>query len=137
MAEQSVKTVAVVGCGVIGMGWATLFLAHGLKVIVSDPADGAEDAFKRYLEQARTFISEFGDFSHITSNYEFVRDIVPRLGEVDFVQEVRRSRCLPQSGGPARKRLDIRGSPADLSSKCSAERPRTTRLQAGSHEDTG
>ncbi|KAJ1334945.1 carnitine 3-dehydrogenase [Microdochium nivale] len=87
MAEQSVKTVAVVGCGVIGMGWATLFLAHGLKVIVSDPADGAEDAFKRYLEQARTFISEFGDFSHITSNYEFVRDIVPRLGEVDFVQE--------------------------------------------------
>ncbi|KAG9570498.1 hypothetical protein KCU71_g646, partial [Aureobasidium melanogenum] len=40
---SEVRTVVVVGCGVIGMGWATLFLAHGLKVIITDPAEGPEE----------------------------------------------------------------------------------------------
>jgi 3-hydroxyacyl-CoA dehydrogenase len=35
--------VAVVGTGVIGTGWAALFLAHGLDVVASDPAPGAAD----------------------------------------------------------------------------------------------
>ena len=34
--------VAVIGTGVIGASWATLFLARGLEVVASDPAPGAE-----------------------------------------------------------------------------------------------
>lgn len=45
--SQQVRTVAVVGCGVIGMSWATLFLARGLKIIVSDPLEGAEGSTLR------------------------------------------------------------------------------------------
>ncbi|KAJ5596379.1 hypothetical protein N7450_002837 [Penicillium hetheringtonii] len=84
---QEISTVAVVGCGVIGMGWATLFLSRGLKVIISDPVEGTKDAFKTYLDQARPFFEDRGDFEQVASNYEFVSDIVPRLAEVDFVQE--------------------------------------------------
>jgi 3-hydroxyacyl-CoA dehydrogenase len=85
---QEIRTVAIVGCGVIGMGWAVLFLSRGLKVIISDPAEGAKDAFKRYLDQARPFFESRGNFEQLATNYEFVHDIVPRLAEVDFVQEV-------------------------------------------------
>ncbi|KAH8651264.1 3-hydroxyacyl-CoA dehyrogenase [Xylariales sp. PMI_506] len=84
---QEISTVAIVGCGVIGMGWAVLFLSRGLKVIISDPAEGAEDALKRYLEQARPFFERLGIFEELATNYEFVRDIVPKLPEADFVQE--------------------------------------------------
>jgi 3-hydroxyacyl-CoA dehydrogenase len=85
---QDICTVAVVGCGVIGMGWTALFLSKGLRVIVSDPADGAEQFLKQYLDHAKPFFEEHGVSEQLTSNYEFVRDIVPRLTEVDFVQEV-------------------------------------------------
>ncbi|KAH6951954.1 hypothetical protein DER45DRAFT_511405 [Fusarium avenaceum] len=84
---QEIQTVAIVGCGVIGMGWAVLFMSQGLKVIISDPAEGAEESLKRYLEQARSFLEEHGSFDQLASNYEFVSDILPRLPEVDFVQE--------------------------------------------------
>ena len=39
---NSLDTVAIVGCGVIGAGWATHFLAQGYTVIATDPGDGAE-----------------------------------------------------------------------------------------------
>lgn len=85
------------------MGWTALFLARGKKVIISDPADGAEEALRRYLEQARPFLEEHGDFDQLTANYEFVRDIVPRLPEADFVQEVgtwRKDIAPAHSGSP-------------------------------------
>ncbi|RJE23427.1 3-hydroxyacyl-CoA dehydrogenase protein-domain protein [Aspergillus sclerotialis] len=84
---QETRTVAIVGCGVIGMGWATLFLSRGLKVILSDPAEGGKDALERYLDQARPFFEEHGNFEQVATNYEFVSDIVPRLPEAEFVQE--------------------------------------------------
>ncbi|KAF4336572.1 3-hydroxyacyl dehydrogenase [Fusarium beomiforme] len=84
---QEIRTVAIVGCGVIGMGWAVLFLSRGLKVIISDPAEGAQDALKRYFNQSQSYLEEYGDFEKLVSNYEFVCDIVPRLPEADFIQE--------------------------------------------------
>lgn len=86
---SEIRTVAVVGCGVIGMGWATLFLAHGLRVIITDPAEGAENRFQRYLKDALPLIVAPEKVAPLESNYEFVKDIFPILAEVDFVQEVR------------------------------------------------
>jgi 3-hydroxyacyl-CoA dehydrogenase len=40
--SEAIRTVAVVGAGVIGASWAAHFLAHGRKVVASDPAEGAE-----------------------------------------------------------------------------------------------
>ncbi|KAF4435085.1 major facilitator superfamily transporter [Fusarium acutatum] len=84
---QEIRTVAIVGCGVIGMGWAVLFLSRGLKVIISDPAEGAENVLKAYFEQSRSYLEGFGDYDKLISNYEFVHDIIPRLAEADFIQE--------------------------------------------------
>ncbi|KAF5711919.1 3-hydroxyacyl dehydrogenase [Fusarium mundagurra] len=84
---QEIRTVAIVGCGVIGMGWAVLFLSSGLKVIISDPVEGAENVLKAYFEQSRSYLEGFGDYDKLVSNYEFVYDIVPRLLEADFIQE--------------------------------------------------
>ena len=87
--SQHIRTVAVIGCGVIGASWATLFLSRGLKVIMSDPAEGAEEAFKRYLRDAWPALQAGRALEDsLAENYEFVDDVIPKLPEVDFVQEV-------------------------------------------------
>ena len=40
------RPVAVVGTGVIGASWAAHFLAHGLDVVATDPAPGAEERLR-------------------------------------------------------------------------------------------
>ena len=45
-----IARAAVVGTGVIGASWATVFLARGLHVAAADPALGAEDALRRAVE---------------------------------------------------------------------------------------
>lgn len=47
----SIKTVGVVGTGVIGASWTALFLANGLRVLVSDPAPGAKGRLAAYLDR--------------------------------------------------------------------------------------
>jgi len=43
------KTVAVLGCGVIGCSWAKLFLAHGYTVQVWDPAPNLHSRLLKYF----------------------------------------------------------------------------------------
>lgn len=50
LSKMSIRTVGIVGTGVIGASWTGLFLAHGLRVIVADPAPGAEEKLASYLE---------------------------------------------------------------------------------------
>jgi len=46
------ETVAVLGAGVIGASWASLFLASGYHVQVYDPVSGKEQQVRRYIENA-------------------------------------------------------------------------------------
>ena len=46
-----VRRVAVVGSGLIGAGWAAHFLAHGLDVVATDPAAGAEESLRRHIDR--------------------------------------------------------------------------------------
>ena len=86
---QQICTVAVIGCGVIGASWASLFLSRGLKVIISDPAQGAKENFKRYLQDAWPALQASRASEHTSSeNYEFVDDLAQALPDADFVQEV-------------------------------------------------
>lgn len=86
---QQIRTVAVIGCGVIGASWASLFLSRGLKVIISDPAEGVEEMFKRYLQDAWPALQASGTLGDIPAeSYKFVDDMASSLLEVDFVQEV-------------------------------------------------
>ncbi|MCJ1417196.1 hypothetical protein MMC32_003536 [Xylographa parallela] len=86
--STNIKTVGVVGTGVIGASWTALFLAKGLKVIVSDPAPGAEEKLAAYLEKQWPVLERIGvSLSASLSNYKFVSDIDSHLKSVDFVQE--------------------------------------------------
>jgi carnitine 3-dehydrogenase len=72
------RTVAVVGTGVIGASWAALFLADGLDVVATDPAPGAEDRLR--ADVAATGLDARGRLS-------FVDDVAEAVTGADFVQE--------------------------------------------------
>ena len=72
------RTVAVVGTGVIGASWTALFLSHGLDVVATDPAPGAEERLR--AEVAATGLAARGRLS-------FVGDVAEAVAGADFVQE--------------------------------------------------
>ncbi|WP_151770065.1 3-hydroxyacyl-CoA dehydrogenase NAD-binding domain-containing protein [Streptomyces abyssomicinicus] len=57
---MSAGHAAVAGTGVIGAGWAALFLAHGLDVRAHDPADGAEERLRESVRQAWPALARLG-----------------------------------------------------------------------------
>ncbi|KAK5705766.1 hypothetical protein LTR17_021401 [Elasticomyces elasticus] len=85
----SIRTVGVVGTGVIGASWTGLFLANGLKVLVSDPAPNAEEKLVAYLNSIWPTLREIGLAQNASlANYRFVgASIEAHYGELDFVQE--------------------------------------------------
>ena len=87
--SQSIRTVGVLGSGVIGASWASLFLAKGLKVIIADPAEGAREQFFKQVRNAWPALERLG-LSEGASlfNYEFVDHISERTPELDFIQDV-------------------------------------------------
>ena len=50
--QREIRNVAVVGAGVIGASWAALYLAWGFDVVATDPAPGAEENLRRYIDAA-------------------------------------------------------------------------------------
>lgn len=81
------KTVGVVGGGLIGMSWASLFLAQGCDVIVIDPDPDAADRLKAFLPTAWANLTALGLTSSDTAPTPTVTDDIAALRHVDFVQE--------------------------------------------------
>jgi len=86
----TIKTVGVVGTGVIGASWTALFLAHGLRVLVSDPAPDAEKHLTDYLKSVWPSLQQIGLHPEASlSNCTFVgKHFDDHCGKVDFIQEV-------------------------------------------------
>ena len=57
---QDIKTVAVIGTGVIGAGWAARILARGLNVVAWDPAPGWQNRLGAALENAWPALCKLG-----------------------------------------------------------------------------
>ncbi|WP_407492766.1 carnitine 3-dehydrogenase [Pseudooceanicola sp. MF1-13] len=55
------KTVAIIGAGVIGAGWAARFLLNGWDVRVFDPEPAARDRVEAVLQAARLALPGLGD----------------------------------------------------------------------------
>lgn len=93
--SNTVKTVGIIGTGVIGASWAALFLSRGLRVIATDPIEGAEDRLKSYIKNAWPTIQELrpstspgsSSIEECLKNLTFVDNIDDYLSEVDFIQE--------------------------------------------------
>ncbi|PHH61173.1 hypothetical protein CDD81_696 [Ophiocordyceps australis] len=86
---STIRTVGVVGTGVIGSSWIGLFLAHGLQVLVSDPAPDAEQKLADYLKRIWPTLEDIGLESGASiSNYKFIGATLDGyLDKVDFIQE--------------------------------------------------
>lgn len=92
---NTVRTIGIIGTGVIGASWTALFLSRGLTVIATDPIEGAEERLRAYIEKVWPTIQELRhDTSKITVsldecllNLTFVTSIDEHLSQVDFIQE--------------------------------------------------
>lgn len=86
-----IRSVGVIGTGVIGASWTALFLSKGLQVLVSDPAPNAEKSLAAHLEQFWPTLKEIGLAPGASlGNYRFVGSSLEKYyGEVDFIQEVK------------------------------------------------
>ncbi|MEJ1978276.1 MAG: 3-hydroxyacyl-CoA dehydrogenase NAD-binding domain-containing protein [Acetobacteraceae bacterium] len=72
-----IKTIAVVGAGLIGASWATYFLSRGLHVVGTDPAPGADARLAAFAER----------FGADTTHLAFTPDLAAALRDAEFVQE--------------------------------------------------
>jgi 3-hydroxyacyl-CoA dehydrogenase len=89
MSSTPIRTVGVIGTGVIGSSWTALFLAKGLKVIVTDPAPGAEAKLHDYLQKHCSEIpNALVSPDDCLNNFTFVNEIDSYLGDIDLIQEV-------------------------------------------------
>ncbi|WP_028650906.1 3-hydroxyacyl-CoA dehydrogenase NAD-binding domain-containing protein [Nocardioides halotolerans] len=83
-----VRTVACVGAGVIGGGWAAFFLARGYRVVAWDPAEDAEPRLRHLVDAAWPALTELGlaDGADV-DNLTVERELAVACGQADFVQE--------------------------------------------------
>jgi carnitine 3-dehydrogenase len=85
---KPVRRVAIVGTGTIGASWATHYLAHGLDVVATDPAPGAEAALRAYVGEAWEAATTLGLAPGASADrLTFVADMRQAVAEADFVQE--------------------------------------------------
>jgi carnitine 3-dehydrogenase len=80
--------VAVIGGGVIGSGWVARCLAHGLDVVVSDPAPDAEAKTRAAVENAWPSLIKLGLSEGASlERLSFTADLAAAVAAADFVQE--------------------------------------------------
>ncbi|MEO1194452.1 MAG: L-carnitine dehydrogenase [Pseudomonadota bacterium] len=85
---EGVKTVAVIGTGVIGAGWATRCLAWGLDVVAYDPGPEAEAKLRTAVTRAWPAISQLGlAASASPERLSFAASLEEAVAAADFVQE--------------------------------------------------
>jgi carnitine 3-dehydrogenase len=76
-----VTRVAVIGTGVIGASWTTHFLAHGLDVVASDPAPGAEERLRAAVG-AHERLAFTADPGEAAASADFVQENGPERPDV-------------------------------------------------------
>ena len=86
--NKPTRRVAIVGTGLIGASWASLFLAKGLQVVATDPAPNAEASLRKFVETAWLPLKRLGLSAGASqSNLKFTADLPQAVAGVDLVQE--------------------------------------------------
>src|SRR6202790_5622502 len=86
--KEPIRSVTIIGTGVIGASWTALFLAKGLKVVGTDVAPNAEAALKRLVEAAWPALKRLGLASGASqSNLTFTADLPTAVKGAELVQE--------------------------------------------------
>ena len=86
--SRPIHRIAIIGTGVIGASWATLFLAKGLDVIATDVAPDAETSLRRFVKAAWPAVERLGVAPGASqSRLTFTADLPATVRAADFVQE--------------------------------------------------
>lgn len=87
-APEEVRTVACIGAGVIGGGWAAHFLARGYRVQAWDPAPEGEERLTALVQRAWPALSELGLHPGASlDNLAFLPSLGQAVRGAQFVQE--------------------------------------------------
>src|ERR1700744_5052862 len=86
--DSEIKRIAIVGTGVIGASWAACFLAHGLEVVATDPAPGAEVALHKNVDAAWPALVKLGLAPGASvDRLSFTPDLKRAVTDAQLVQE--------------------------------------------------
>jgi len=86
--RTAIGRVAVIGTGVIGASWVSLCLAHGLDVVATDPAPGAEARLRDTVARHWPVLRETGLAPGASpERLTFAAGPEEAAAEADFVQE--------------------------------------------------
>ena len=91
---EVIKTVGVVGAGVIGASWTALFLYKGFKVKVYDPYPIDEVVFKKRISANLNDllaldqnVGQSQSLSDVLLHLEIFNHLKDAVSDVDFIQE--------------------------------------------------
>jgi carnitine 3-dehydrogenase len=85
---SDIDTIACVGIGTIGGGWAAYFLAQGYRVKAWDPSPDAELKLRRLIDAAWPALTKLGLAPHASKdNFTVHSDLAEAVAGVGFVQE--------------------------------------------------
>jgi 3-hydroxyacyl-CoA dehydrogenase len=86
--DKPIRRIAIVGTGVIGASWAAQYLACGFDVIATDPAPGAEEKLRKYVDDAWDPLTTLGLAQGASrERLSFTTDMVHAVSQADLVQE--------------------------------------------------
>src|SRR5215469_2907729 len=86
--NKPIRRIAIIGTGVIGASWASLYLAKGLEVAATDVAPNAEAALRRFVDNAWPALERLGLSKGASkANLSFSPDLATTLKGADLVQE--------------------------------------------------
>ncbi|HEX3364158.1 3-hydroxyacyl-CoA dehydrogenase NAD-binding domain-containing protein [Phenylobacterium sp.] len=86
--HNPIRRVAIIGTGVIGASWTTLFLAKGLDVVATDVAPNAEAALRDFVDKAWPAMVELGLAPGASRDrLSFDADLEGAVAKADLVQE--------------------------------------------------
>ncbi len=88
MTDKPIRRIGIIGTGVIGASWTSLFLAKGLQVVATDVAPNAETALRKFVEKAWPALKRLGLSPGASqSNLKFMPALAQAVAGVDLVQE--------------------------------------------------
>ncbi|WEX10687.1 3-hydroxyacyl-CoA dehydrogenase NAD-binding domain-containing protein [Chelativorans sp. AA-79] len=85
--NTDIKSVTVVGTGIIGASWTCLFLAHGLDVVATDIREGAENELELAVERCWPSLPDAVLERKKRGTLSFTADLTAACRGTGFVQE--------------------------------------------------
>jgi carnitine 3-dehydrogenase len=87
-APEDVKTVGILGTGVIGGGWALHFMRQGLNVIIFDPGEKSKSVMEDMVKTTWSTMEKLGLKNGASiDNIEFAKSMEEMCKKADVIQE--------------------------------------------------